>query len=503
MVEIYDSLGYNTLEYETRPMVRRTGFREYDARWRVPDELNPLGVQYLGAAIATQMTREGSRPPSIIVGHDYRSYSASVKAALTVGLLSAGASVYDIGLATSPMAYFAQFHLNVPGVVMVTASHNENGWTGLKMGSSPPVTYGPQQIAELRELAYSGEFLSAPGKYTRVPTLLDAYIDDLTNGRQMKQKLRVVVATGNGTCGMVVPKVIERLGCEVIPVHTELDWNFPNGNPNPEDLAFLVSIKAAVKEHRADLGFGFDGDGDRLGVVDDEGEELFSDKVGVLLARHFSSLIPNSHFVVDVKSTSLFSSDPILRANSATTEYWMTGHSYIKSRINETQALAGFEKSGHFFFRPPFGRGYDDALLSAIHVLTMVTDKGVALSELREGLPHTFQSPTMAPYCEDDQKYAVVAKLTELYEQDFENGVLIAGHRIRSLNTVNGVRVEYDDGSWGLVRASSNKPSLVVVIESVTTKARVYEIFGDIDARLKRQGGVGDYDQTLPPPEAE
>lgn len=503
MVKIHDFVPHNTLEYETLPMVRWTGFREYDVRWKVPTELNPLGIQYIGAAIVTQMARSGSSFPSIIVGHDYRSYSASVKQALIVGLLSAGATVHDIGLATSPMAYFAQFHLGVPGIAMVTASHNENGWTGFKIGSSPPLTYGPETISELREIVYSGDFVSAQGKFLMIPGILDAYIEDLLKGRQLKQKLRVVVSTGNGTCGMVVQKVFDRLGCEVIPVNTELNWNFPNGNPNPEDIVFLDSIKAAVKKHQADIGFGFDGDGDRLGVIDDKGEELFSDKMGVLLARYLSSIVPNSHFVVDVKSTSLFSSDPILRANSATTEYWITGHSYIKSRIHETKALAGFEKSGHFFFRSPFGRGYDDALLSAILALTMITEKGVPLSRMRDELLKTYQSPTMAPFCEEDRKYSLISQLTRLYEEEYKKGVLLAGHQIQTLNTVNGVRVEYDDGSWGLVRASSNKPSLVIVIESLTSKERIYEIFEDINTHLNKLGGVGEYDQTLPPLEED
>ena len=204
------------------------------------------------------------------------------------------------------------------------------------------------------------------------PEFRERYIEDLVAGKSVRLKPRVVVACGNGTAGAFAPQVLESIGCDVIPLDLELDHTFPHYNPNPEDMQMLHAIRDKVLETGADLGLGFDGDGDRCGVVDNEGSEIFADKVGVMLARDISSLHPQSAFVVDVKSTGLFLTDPVLAKNGARTDYWKTGHSHIKRRVAELNAIAGFEKSGHFFFNPPIGRGYDDGLVTAIAVCEML-----------------------------------------------------------------------------------------------------------------------------------
>ena len=198
------------------------------------------------------------------------------------------------------------------------------------------------------------------------------YIADLTDRPKFARPIKAVVACGNGTAGAFAPDVLAALGVDVVPLDTELDWTFPRYNPNPEDLAMLHAIADAVRESGADIGLGFDGDGDRCGVIDETGAEIFADKVGVLLARDMSARHPAPTFVVDVKSTGLYATDPVLAANGATTDYWKTGHSYIKRRVRELDALAGFEKSGHYFLNPPIGRGYDDGLLSAIAILDLL-----------------------------------------------------------------------------------------------------------------------------------
>src|SRR5665213_2231582 len=309
----------NTYAYESSPLVKPTGFREYDARWLLEKEINLMGVQALGMGLGT-LIREMGVKQEIVTGHDFRGYSASVKMALVSGLMAAGCKVHDIGLSITPMAYFAQFDLNVPCVAMVTASHNDNGWTGVKMGANRPLTFGPNEMKRLKEIVLEGKF-----------------------------------------------------------------------------------------ELRADGALGFDGDGDRCGVVDNEGEEIFADKVGVLLARDMSSLHKNSTFVVDVKSTGLFLTDPVLKANGVKADYWKTGHSYIKRRVNELGALAGFEKSGHFFFNKPYGRGYDDGMIFALAVCDMLDrNPAKSMADLRKALPKTWGSPTMAPHCDDEKKYGVV-----------------------------------------------------------------------------------------------
>jgi phosphomannomutase / phosphoglucomutase len=362
----------NTLAFETEALISPNGFREYDARWLYPEQINLNGMRVLGLSLATLFHDLGVKP-RVVVGHDYRSYSMSVKHAVALGLVQGGAEVLDIGLAVSPMAYFAQFELDAPCVAMITASHNENGWTGVKMGAARPLTFGPDEMTTLKEIALGGKGRpKAGGSYTTIDGIREKYIADVTRGKTLSRPIRVVAACGNGTAGAFAPEALKRIGADVIPLDAELNHDFPNYNPNPEDLKMLHALSDAVKHHKADVGLAFDGDGDRCGVVDDQGREIFADKIGVLIARDISSRQPSSQFVVDVKSTGLFLTDPVLIKNGAKTDYWKTGHSYIKRRAHDLKAQAGFEKSGHFFFNPPVGRGYDDGIVAAIATLQMM-----------------------------------------------------------------------------------------------------------------------------------
>ncbi len=488
----------NTAEFERLPFIKATGFREYDARWRYPEEINLLGLEVVGASLAALM-RDRGVPPRIVVGHDYRSYSAAIKAALTTGLLAGGAEVHDIGLALSPMAYFAQFDLGVEGVAMVTASHNDNGWTGIKMGIERPLTFAPEDMSALKEVVLEGRLaLPGGGSYIFVPDMPERYMADLLRRPKLMRPLKVVVSCGNGTAGAFAPRVLAELGCTVLPLHCELDYTFPAHNPNPEDMAMLHATRDAVLAHGADLGLAFDGDGDRCGVVDNEGEEIFADKVGVMLARDISSRNKGALFVVDVKSTGLFLTDPVLKEHGAKTLFWKTGHSYIKRYSHETGALVGFEKSGHFFFNPPLGRGYDDGLVAALAVLDMLDrNPDKTLAELKHALPRTWQSPTMSPHCGDEVKYHVVDRVVQHFQKLAADGGELAGQKIRELITVNGIRIVLEDGTWGLVRASSNKPELVVVVESPTSEANMRAIFAELDAELQKQPEIGAYNQKI------
>ena len=488
----------NTYDYESGPMVKPTGFREYDARWLLGKEINLMGLQALGLGLGTLIHEMGVRP-EIVTGHDFRGYSASVKMALVSGLLAAGCKVHDIGLALSPMAYFAQFALDVPCVAMVTASHNDNGWTGVKMGANRPLTFGPDEMTRLKDIVLNAAFdLRGGGSYVFVENFPERYVADLTSRPKLKRRLKVLAACGNGTAGAFAPRILAAIGCEVVPLDCELDHTFPKYNPNPEDMKMLHAMRDAVLASGADVGFGFDGDGDRCGVVDNEGEEIFADKVGVMLARDMSALHPGATFVVDVKSTGLFVTDPVLQKNKARADYWKTGHSYMKRRVNETGALVGFEKSGHFFFNKPFGRGYDDGLISAIAVCDMLDrNPDKSMSDLKNALPKTWSSPTMSPHCDDEKKYGIVEQVTRHFEAAKQKDEPVAGQKIRDLVTVNGVRVTVEDGSWGLVRASSNKPELVVVVESPQSEARMRDMFKAVDAVLRTHPEVGEYNQTI------
>ncbi|MEL7047522.1 MAG: phosphomannomutase/phosphoglucomutase [Pseudomonadota bacterium] len=488
----------NTADFERLPQVKPTGFREYDARWLFPEEINLMGLQAVGMGMATLFDRRGVKK-RIVVGHDYRWYSASVKQALINGLMAGGMEVHDIGLALSPMAYYAQFALDVEGVAMVTASHNDNGWTGIKMGMNRPLTFGPDEMSELKEIVLNGAYQTADGgRYIFVEDMTQTYLDMLADRPKLTRKLKVVAACGNGTAGAFAPKVLEAVGCEVVALNADLDHSFPNHNPNPEDMKMLHAVADKVKEVGADVGLAFDGDGDRCGVVDNTGDEIFADKVGVMLARDISALHPNAKFVVDVKSTGLFMTDPVLLGNGAHTTYYKTGHSYIKRFSHENNMLVGFEKSGHFFFNKPLGRGYDDGIVAALAVCDMLDrNPDKSMEDLKNALPKTYQSPTMSPKCGDTEKYGVVEKIVAHYEDEAKNGASIGGLKIKELITVNGVRVVLEDGTWGLVRASSNKPELVIVVESPTSEENRAAIFADIEKQLAKHPEVGAFNQKL------
>jgi len=474
------------------------GFREYDARWLYEKDINKDGITNLGKGLGTQIkVHTKKNNPRVIVGHDYRSYSEEIKNALKKGLTSTGCYVEDLGLSLSPMVYFAQFNLDADAVAMVTASHNENGWTGVKMGIKKGLTHAPEEMKELKDITLNEKFSNGEGSEKLIENFHQVYKDDLIKGNKINKKLKAVVACGNGTAGIFAPDILRGIGCEVIELDCNLDWTFPKYNPNPEDLEMLNAIAKAVKNNNADIGFGFDGDGDRVGVIDDKGNEIFSDKIGLLIARNLSNKHKDSKFIVDIKSTGLYSKDKILLENNCKTIYWKTGHSHIKRKVNTEQALAGFEKSGHFFFNQPLGYGYDDGINSAIHVCHLLDNQNKKMSEIINELPTTYQTPTMAPFCKDEKKYQVVEELVKQVEEIKDNKTKIDDQIITEVLTVNGIRFSFEDGSWGLIRASSNKPSLVIVTESPTSDNRKKKIFDFIDDLLQKTGKIGEYDQKI------
>ncbi len=474
------------------------GFREYDARWLYEKDINQFGIESLGKGLGTQIINHTKKKnPRVIVGHDYRSYSEEIKAALKKGLMSTGCYIEDIGLSLSPTVYFAQFNLEADAIAMVTASHNENGWTGVKMGIQKGLTHAPEEMKELKDITLNKEFIKGDGNEKKIDNFQKIYKENLINKNKINKKIKAVVACGNGTAGIFAPDILKGIGCEVIELDCNLDYNFPKYNPNPEDLQMLNAISKAVKDNNADIGFGFDGDGDRVGIIDNNGNEIYSDKIGLLIARNLSEKHNGSKFIVDVKSTGLYAKDKILLKNNCKTIYWKTGHSHIKRKVNSEKALAGFEKSGHFFFNDPLGYGYDDGINSAIQVCNLLDNQNKKMSEIFEELPKTYQTPTMGPFCKDEEKYKVVENLIKKVEEIKINKIKIDSQIIIEVLTVNGVRFSFEDGSWGLIRASSNKPSLVVVTESPTSDRRKKEIFNFIDKLLQETGKVGEYDQKI------
>ena len=478
--------------------INPNGFREYDARWVFEKDIDLEGITDLGRGLGTQVIKHTKKTnPRIVVGHDYRSYSEKIKKSLTKGLISTGCNVEDIGLSLSPTVYFAQFNMNSDAIAMVTASHNENGWTGVKMGIKKGLTHAPEEMNELKDITLNKKFIEGKGNIKNIDNFKKIYSESLIKKNKIKKKIKAVVACGNGTAGIFAPEILKGIGCDVIELDCKLDWSFPKYNPNPEDLKMLHAISKAVKDNNADIGFGFDGDGDRCGVIDNKGNEIFSDKIGLLIARNLANEYKNSKFIVDVKSTGLYSKDKILSDNQCETIYWKTGHSHIKRKVNSEKALAGFEKSGHFFFNEPLGYGYDDGINSAIQVCHLLDKKNKMMSEILNELPKTYQTPTMSPFCKDEEKYQVVDDMVNKIQQLKKENIKIDNLSITEVLTVNGVRFSLEDGSWGLIRASSNKPSLVVVTESPTSETRKKNIFYFINDLLQKTKKIGEYDQKI------
>jgi phosphomannomutase/phosphoglucomutase len=496
--QIKTSVDYNSYDYFEKTLITDNGFREYDVRWILGKEINPNGFFVLGCAYGTFLQKH-VKETRVVVGHDFRSYSQDLSRSFILGLLSTGMHVLDIGLALSPMVYFAQHHFGVKGGSSVTASHNENGWTGIKLANGLSSTLGPEGITQFKKYVNSNKFAEGNGTYESYDKIAEFYTKDILKQGKLKNRTKVVLAAGNGTAGRFAPEILRALNCDVVEVDCTGDWDFPNHNPNPEDISFLEGISHATRESGAALGIGIDGDGDRIGVVDDKGREIFSDKLGLILARWLCPQHPKRKVVIDVKSTGLYYSDPILQEAKTEVVTWKTGHSYIKQKVAETNAIAGFEKSGHFFLNEPYGRGYDDAILAAALLLRLLDGSEMPLSKIKDDLPYTWQSPTLGAYCPDDEKYDVVSQVTEQYRKDYEAGNLIGGSRIKELITVNGVRFVLESDSWGLVRASSNKPSLVLVAESGNSEDELYDIMDHIQQRLEETGRVGEYDQQMPP----
>jgi phosphomannomutase/phosphoglucomutase len=438
--------------------LEKTMFREYDIRGLVDEkQMNDRSVEFIGKGFGTLLKRKGVS--DCVVGFDARSYSEGFKDALVKGLTSTGVNVKDIGLATTPLSYFAQYHLQTKGVAMVTASHNPNGWSGFKLGYDYSTTLLPHDIKELYALIESEDFEEGEGKVSR-HEVLQAYIDDLVARVELKKKMKVVVNSRNGSASIVMPELLKRAGVEVVEQFCSVDFDFPNGNPNPSLEAMLAETADKVKEEKADLGLAFDGDGDRIGFVDEKGKTIYPDRVLILLARLILEKKPGAKIVFDVKSSQALPED--IEVHGGVPIMWKTGHSHIKQKGKEVGAALAGERSGHIFLYDNY-YGFDDAAIVSLKLLEYVSAQDQPLSAIMAGTPQYVTSPVIHAHCADEVKYQVVEKIVEKFKKKFEKVI-----------DVNGARVVFDDG-WGLVRASSNVPDLVLVFEA-KTEERVKEI---------------------------
>ncbi len=442
--------------------MKRTMFREYDIRGRVDDdEMCDENIDLIAKAFATYLLKRDIH--DVIVGYDSRSYSKGFGYVAARALKNSGLNVHFIGLSMTPTVYWAQYFLKIKGAIMITASHNPNGWAGLKLADGLSKTLIADDIKELLSYIDDKDFSSGEGVIKMID-LKDDYISDLSSKVSLKKPLKVVVDTGNGTAGVFTPEILRRAGCEVIELFCDLDSSFPNHEPNPSLKEARIALSKTVRDNSADIGIGIDGDGDRLGVVDERGVDVWTDKVIVLLARQLLKEKPGSKIVFDVKCTQALPEDII--AHGGVPIMWKTGHSWIKKKMHEEKAALAGERSGHIFFSHGY-YGFDDGSFAALKLVEFLSCSNNVLSEIVASTPQYITSPEIQASCPDEVKYSVVDKLTDEFKKEYDDVI-----------TINGARVNFGDG-WGLVRASSNLPKLVLIFEAKTADRmnQIKEIF--------------------------
>jgi phosphomannomutase/phosphoglucomutase len=434
--------------------LEKTMFREYDIRGRESaSELNETSIYHIARGFAKMLRDRGIA--EAVIGHDARGTSESFHIQVRKALLESGISIVDIGTATTPMSYWAQYYLKVPGLVMITASHNPVGWNGVKLGTGLSKTLLPDEIKELYAIIEREDYVEGVGK-AQEKNITEAYFDDLLSRATISKKLKVLVNTGNGTAGMFAPALFRKAGCEVVEHYTEVDPTYPHYTANPDGTAMMEDTGAQVRANGCDLGMAFDGDGDRLGLTDEKGATIWPDRYMILLSRLVLSKKPGAKIVFDVKVSEALPEDIV--AHGGVPIMCKTGHSYIKAKLSEEHAALAGEMSGHIFFAEGF-YGFDDAFFAALKMLEYVSAQKETLSALVASTPSYVSTPTIQVKTTDEDKYTIVDALTKEFKSE----------KYRVID-INGARV-YMEGGWGLVRASSNTPSLVLRFEAKTQDA--------------------------------
>lgn len=426
-------------------------FREYDLRGKeARDELNESSMYFIGRGFGTYLRQLNIK--GVVVGHDARKSSKSFQGMAIKGLTECGINVTDIGIVTTPMSYWAQYFLKIKGLLIVTASHNPAGWNGVKLGTNFSSTLLTQELQDLYNIIREEKFASGKGLLEE-KDIADQYMKDLISNARVSKKFKILVNTGNGTAGLYVPKLLRRVDCEVVEHFTNLDPTYPNYTPNTDGTAMMEDTGRQTVKNNCDLGFAFDGDGDRLGLVDEKGNIIWPDRYIILLSRLVLSSHPGAKIVFDVKVSEALPED--IKAHGGIPIMWKTGHSYIKAKLKEEKAAMAGEMSGHIFFVDDF-YGFDDASFAALKLLEYLSTQSNPLSKIISQTPYYVSTPTIQVSTTDEEKYNIVSQLTQEFKDE--------GYRVID---INGARVYTDDG-WGLVRASSNTPTLVLRFEAKT-----------------------------------
>ena len=440
-------------------------FRQYDIRGIAGKDMDETDVEQLGRAIGTYLQRQGNR--FIAVGRDCRESSDAYAERIMQGLTAAGCRVVDIGLCPTPVLYFAIRHLETQGGVMVTASHNPAEYNGFKICSGVDSVYG-EQIQVIGRMIAAGDFIEGQGRMETYE-ILPPYIDYVLENIHLKRPLRVGMDAGNGTGGMTAVPILKNLGCELHALYAEPDGTFPNHEADPTVAGNMRELVELVQAKQLDVGIGYDGDGDRIGVVDADGRLIYGDQLMILFSREILSRKPGATFISEVKCSQTMYDDIAQHGGRAI--MWKTGHSMIKQKMKEEKAELAGEMSGHIFFADRY-LGYDDAVYATCRLLEILANSGQSIAELLADVPKTFSTPEIRVEMPDNVKFKVVEQVTEYFRQR------------EKVIDIDGVRVLFNDG-WGLVRASNTQPALVLRFEALSEE-RLTEIRGIVESALEK-----------------
>ena len=437
-------------------------FRNYDIRGIVDVDLNPKIVNYLGKAYGTFLRRRKIR--QAVVGRDCRLSGLEYQKQFMKGLVSCGVDVIDLGHVMTQMVYFGQYYFQTNGGAMITASHNPKNFNGFKLAIGYSQTTGPEEVQELREIATKEKFYTTSKKgKIRKANIKKAYFDDVLKRVEIKKKFRIIVDSHHGTTSIYNPELFRRAGCEVFERFTNVDGSFPDGTPDPTDAKLMDGLASEVVKKKADLGLAFDGDGDRIGLVDEKGHVLWNDVAVAIFAQEILGRFPKSKIVYNTLCSQVVRE--VVKKNHGVPIIWKTGHAFIKAKIAEEDAAFGGELSGHFFFADN-AYGHDDGTYATLRILEYLSERKMTLSELYESFPKFISSPEIKIGCPDDKKKGVIANLSKRFKKDYPKAQITDDSVIPG---DDGVRADFEDGMM-VFRYSQNGPYITVKFEAKSKK---------------------------------
>jgi phosphomannomutase/phosphoglucomutase len=423
-------------------------FREYDIRGKVGEDFTEEVVREIGKAYGTVVKRIGGK--RIVCGRDGRLSSPSLQNALIEGILSTGVDIVNIGMCPTPVMYFSLFNLeNIHGGIQVTGSHNPPEFNGLKICVGKETLFG-KQIKKLKELIEKEDFEKGQGKLEEIE-VISSYVEYICKNVEMKKSLKVVLDPGNGVCGLTAPEIFKKLGCKVECLFCEVDGNFPNHFPDPVVPENIRTLRETVVQKEFDVGFGYDGDGDRIGVVDEKGNIIWGDQLLIIFAKSLLKKQPGAKIIGEVKCSRVLYET--VKKLGGVPIMWKTGHSLIKNKMKEEKALLAGEMSGHIFFADRWF-GFDDGVYTSVRLAEILSQEEIPLSEFLKDVPKMYSTPEIRKECPDEIKFEVVKKLVEKFKKE---GLHVVD--------IDGARIEFKEG-WALVRASNTQPVLVLRFEA-------------------------------------